>query len=1145
MKNNTNNDDNGNQTSTKRSSDAISSSPGRSSKSKGAAARSRSQGDPKKRANVNSKLTKRKTQSSLHMFNYMHKLAGKPIVQKDTKEDAVMKDAEDGKSGGKSGESTAKVSFSEAVTPEKEKENVEEEDDVLDSSVSSSDEEQGDDEEEQVESDTEEDTDEDEVVEVVKKGKKGKKSASKLDKKKPSGSSKKNRPSKSEAKSLRGFQSKLKKSEDGDMTIDTSHFTDSIVVELSGTIFKGRGDEVDQVNKTLAQTLQLMTKLSPEGNVAILPKDEYSTAPPLLFLKDMPDYCATWFEDYISSPNPDSTFTIYGKAVKKGISLSLRIGVMKGSAASLVLKTKADLRRKLNVYVNTKSLQLVDTNSDVVLLNCSNRMSQEEVLRIIEAPIKRAFEMATESDPDTYPPEEYEYFQFGVKRTRAPNFIYDATADKGPLQVYCFQVPEGKEDFLFNILEFAIYHKLLHPYFGKLVEVVMANKDGETYPTKIATHKLINASLSHQSLPGMVNPHAKSLLKGCTQHTPDAEYSLWDVLHQIEIVGDGGITKDILSCIYDRQTWYICYIDDTKAKRYFSKWASLFAVNVYHFLKRRGFTVESILRLLKKSCSLSALKHIKGSKYDPQTKLAVPTRTSSTSSFDTLAKLGISTSGLTKEEKIHVGIEVPDGAPLSEFIGSDIQAGDELLFRSDDMSARSYFKDSDGKTVNSSTPMGGTVGTQYRDDSSSIESGEVDQENDDLEGVEEDETADDVLRVLEQHGRMNSEQRKAIFLTIWATYGSILSAAVEQGREWSSLLELFGSNPDYPVQVFSYLLSFYPNEILATHNDGEKLLAFRQQYMRECPTPGEESSGDEYDDSREDDEFEDDDESNENDADSENGSQDMDVDDDISSYYLSQEDFSSECVNPKNQAIYDNLLQLIKVEAQHLEDTSSVDQRLLSLVKGARLVLTIEETITPKNALRFGKKGDPLKLDGIGKGIADRIDSMVRHGFLPGYVSIEKYTFPCPETVWQSYYNSCGPSRENLYNAVKLDRETFTANVSDNEVFQALKLPQSALSDYSMNGEGIRMLLESHNGNYSAVIEALSNMESELSKIEARKIRPPFTDQFLPVVITENENDNTTTEPPCSSATGASSLSNENRQSRGGSVADESEDTTG
>ena len=38
-------------------------------------------------------------------------------------------------------------------------------------------------------------------------------------------------------------------------------------------------------------------------------------------------------------------------------------------------------------------------------------------------------------------------------------------------------------------------------------------------------------------------------------------------------------------------------------------------------------------------------------------------------------------------------------------------------------------------------------------------------------------------------------------------------------------------------------------------------------------------------------------------------------------------------------------------------------------------------------------------------------------------------TFP----NFSSYYNSCGPLRENLYNAVKHDREAFTSNVSDND----------------------------------------------------------------------------------------------------------------
>lgn len=703
-----------------------------------------------------------------------------------------------------------------------------------------------------------------------------------------------------------------------------------------------------------------------------------------------------------------------------------------GSAKDLIDLASEDIKESLDIFLNVKSLQVVDTTADILLLQVPNMASPAEVNERLTQFLRIARNEAISKDPESFPPDEYNKdIDIGVTRARAAGTPYDNKADPGPRRKYHLECSAGNEEHLFNLMQFAIHHKLLSQYFGEYAKVVKVERNSEEFIRDVMQDIDFLNSLSHQRVPGLMNPFERVTLEGVTEDTETSKLSVMDVFRQIEVVGDEGITKKLLCCYFDRNrhTWFTCYLNDTKAKEYFTQWISLSAMNVFQRLIRNGFKKKDILKLIKKAYLPGTVHNVSKSKYDSTKRLAVPVRQSYVS--NSLAHLGIPLgSGLTKEEKRLVGIEVPDGATLTDILESNLTPEDDRFVSNEQMSVRSFAKGADGKTVRSSAPIGATVATQARDESSSIASAEIPNED----GVYE-KTEDDVAvrELLHQVTAMNTSQRLQYLGQLWKNYGALFCNAVESGSDWGSLLNTFKGHPRYPVQVFSYLLSLASDMELRTFHFHEHLVSFRQHFLSDYSYPPEDSQ---YEAMSEGEVSNCDGEGFGSDAMSEDGrpngageeggaedpslrseSQDGSEENEdeaslrplkpLEKRYLSLGDFSQECANSANQGLYTMLLQLIRSQIEILPDSVAINMRMVALVNGAKALLHIEETITPDNATRFGNSSDSLKVVGIGPRIADRLHLFTTHGFLPGSsLSIDPFKFTQPTTVWQSYFNS-------------------------------------------------------------------------------------------------------------------------------------------
>ncbi len=962
--------------------------------------------------------------------------------------------------------------------------------------------------------------------------------------------SKKTRNAKKDGKSLR--QTKLKKGTDGGVKVDLKEIIDQGVVELSLPLQKNKGDPVDQFNSMFAQYMGIINNKGIEA--VILSHMTNLQLQPIVTVKDMPDLEKDW-NHYANFPN--NPFLLYRNSQRKTLTFSFLMGSRVGKVAKIIEDNRGDVQRRLGIYSKLKSIQTVNTEQEVMLVNIPTTLLPEEVKEIVRPVVEAARKLATTNDPGMYPPDEFSPMDIGVVRSKPPGLPYDPSVSQNPRFAYHLQVATGRSTALFALLNYAVYHKLFNQSLGELVRPVMIPKDkgDSTYLQYIGTSISLNNSLTSHPFSGLMDPRAKSTLVGIDQQTtPSIEVSVMDIIRQIEIVGDEGQKKRILVLLYNnyRQVWDLVYVSDTKVKAYFTKWLRFSAGNLYHFIKRRGYTKDSVVGLLKKAFPSSYLKNITASTYDPTTNLAKPMH-SVDDYTSSLHRHGVSnTAGLTDAELSLIGIEVPKGSTLPDILESDLKAGDDALFKQDDMSVRSHAKNADGQSVKSSVPLASPLDDRYKfadEEDSSIES--------EFESREE---MDDVLaNRLEEVYNLDVSEKKVLLVQLWEKYSAFLNLAVGQGFEWDQIVGFFAKDSAWPHQIILYVLSVLETEVIDTLPGATQMLRFRDHYHPSFGDEGEEDGqqrDDAYVETAATDAANDDsdpmvvDEEVNYDADDdvvvetvyedESSDSSSELSDHEDNNYFSSKDMDRQCIEPQNQSCFRLLMTLVNNE---YDPSTRLTHRLESLAKGAEAVQTCPFVIQPDNAYLLGQQSSPMKLKGIGPGIASRLSSYVTCGFLPAPAGIgtERFLFNPPRTAWQVYYNFYGSNRELMFDAVKEDLEHVASVTATNKDLQAFSLPPEALSDFSSaNGQALGMLERSTNGDCRAIRTILERMLTQL-EAPCKKICPPFKDKFIPV-LEGNKNES---EPLSSSATGAPGHSVESEQSRGGSVADEPEDVIG
>jgi len=950
------------------------------------------------------------------------------------------------------------------------------------------------------------------------------------------------------------------------------------VVHLSVQIVKEKGPPLPQIIQKLGVFLKVINDNEPSKNAAILPLfEDEDESPPIQSAKDIPTSAYNLKKKYLSFDVKNATNELHPEQKSKMVKFSLRLGMSEIDIPTFLVDIYDDMKDQ-RIFVKSKPCQYTHTSQRNVILGIPTRIPVEEVDKKLQQIVKTAQKIAQRQHPDNFQESDLGVdLIFSTVRERPDGMPYQPASDVDMTtrQVYKIQCDRSQEKIMHDVLRLASQYKLLRRSFGPIAQPTLTpltdqESDVADYQKNVLAGVSFNATTSYCSIPGVVNPTATHELQGLLDQVPPKEISLIDVIGQMEIEGEDHSTHKITLLFFNshRHRYELAFLNDTRVQEYLKKWTQHPAANVFHYLRRRNFTKESIIAFLKKTFDHSQIREIDGSTYNPTTKLvSVRHQHHGEDVITSASQLGVDLSqGLTQMERELIGcIELPEGQGLSDIIESSVPSGAAAAFRSGDMSVRSSAKNNDGTSVKTHASLGKSVPGARDDDLSSIES-ENDGMSDDgmSEGSSIESVGDDVARALfgsvkEQIDKMDKPQKLRFISQLWAKHEDIFRSMTidkEKAKSDPSVQDYFrnGDNTSDLLSLSYAVTSFSYKELLDIEN-GSLFHTFKKhygktdicgdsedsRYMALDPEGSEEeeaeSLSDEGSHSRSDASMLDVAEDsmgvyNSKESESISGEEDEsdDEDDGKTSGIGDDEDdgntsgqgsLRSACVNVQNESFYRALL-LLSENPEH-----SKHQRKAFSV-GAEAVKQLQLTITSGNVLHLGDKKHKMKVPGIGEGIARRLYLFARGDSIEGVY----FKFNPPNTARQYYYNKFGPSTAAMLTNVEHDYQVIDSAIEDDELSEFLSLNGDIL-EITTNAEAIRLLVQTVGENLIDIRRSLNDMTSELDT-DGVMVCPPFNDRFAPQTISE---------PPSSSATRASSPAKKSRQSAGVSVADGSEDT--